>query len=86
MKLTTQLSEMMRDTSNIWAPPIYRRLVSIDKREKDMAERCLLKIWSTVCPPPLPLSKVLELHHLLQIISLPTLSKPFLNANLDMKR
>ncbi|KAM7512694.1 hypothetical protein LguiB_011569 [Lonicera macranthoides] len=61
MKLTTQLSEMMRDTSNIWAPPIYRRLVSTDKREKDMAERCLLKIWSTVCPPPLLLSKAVAL-------------------------
>lgn len=57
-KLTTQLSEMMRDTSNMWTPPIYRRLVSIDKREKDMAQRCLLKIRSTICPPPSALSKV----------------------------
>ncbi|KAA8522989.1 hypothetical protein F0562_009412 [Nyssa sinensis] len=47
MKLATQLSEKMRDTSNIWAPPIYRRLVSIDKRERDMSERCLLKIRLT---------------------------------------
>lgn len=57
-KLSTQLSEMMRDASNMWAPPIYRRLVSIDKREKDMAQRCLLKIRSTICPPPSALSKV----------------------------
>ncbi|CAL5438909.1 unnamed protein product [Camellia sinensis] len=59
MKLATQLNEKMRDTSNIWAPPIYRRLVSIDKRVRDMSERCLLKMRSTICPPPLTLSKVL---------------------------
>ncbi|CAL5360829.1 unnamed protein product [Camellia sinensis] len=57
MKVATQLNEKMRDTSNIWAPPIYRRLVSIDKRVRDMSERCLLKIRSTICPPPLTLSK-----------------------------
>ena len=60
MKLTNQLSDKMRDTSNIWAPPIYRRLVSVDKREKDMAERYLLRIRSTICPPPVTLSKVLK--------------------------
>ncbi|KAL7601049.1 hypothetical protein Lser_V15G23934 [Lactuca serriola] len=58
MKLVTQLNEKMRETSNLWAPPIYRRLVSSDKREKDMSERCLLKIKSTICPPPSSLSKV----------------------------
>ena len=60
MKLATQLGEKMRDLSNIWVPPVYRRLVSIDKRERDMSERCLLKIRSTICPPTLILSKVPE--------------------------
>ncbi|KAJ1378943.1 Telomere-associated protein Rif1, N-terminal [Sesbania bispinosa] len=59
MKLSGQLSEQMRDSSHIWAPPIYRRLLSTDKREKDSSERCLLKIRSTVIPPSLDLSKVL---------------------------
>ena len=58
MKLTTQLNEKMRDTPNIWAPPIYRRLISMDKRARDMAERCLLKIRATIYPPSLTLSKV----------------------------
>ncbi|CAL0330479.1 unnamed protein product [Lupinus luteus] len=59
MKLAGQLSEKMRDSSHIWAPPIYRRLLSTDKKEKDAMERCLLKIRSTVIPPSLDLSKVL---------------------------
>ncbi|GAB4828246.1 hypothetical protein Ancab_035158 [Ancistrocladus abbreviatus] len=58
MKLSAQLSMKMKDTSSIWAPPIYRRLLSGDKRERDMGHRCLLKIKSTICPPPLTLSKV----------------------------
>nr|XP_043625325.1 uncharacterized protein LOC122596761 [Erigeron canadensis] len=57
MKLATQVNEKMRDTSSLWAPSIYRRLVSADKREKDMSERCLVKIKSTICPPPTALSK-----------------------------
>ncbi|KAK1403513.1 Telomere-associated protein Rif [Heracleum sosnowskyi] len=60
-KLTTQLSDMMKDTSHVWAPPIYRRLLSVDKRERDMAQRCLLKIKSTVYPPALALSKAVSL-------------------------
>ncbi|RHN63991.1 putative telomere-associated protein Rif1 [Medicago truncatula] len=59
MKLSGQLSEQMRDSSHIWAPPIYRRILSTDKREKDSSERCLLKISSIVIPPSLELSKVL---------------------------
>ncbi|XP_057508655.1 uncharacterized protein LOC130791509 isoform X1 [Actinidia eriantha] len=59
MKLTTQLNEKMRDTPNIWAPPIYRRLISMDKRARDMAERCLLKIRPTIYPPSLTLSKAI---------------------------
>lgn len=59
MKLASLLSESMRELSHIWAPPIYRRLLSLDKRERDMSERCLLKIKSTILPPPLNLSKVL---------------------------
>ncbi|KAL5065157.1 hypothetical protein RYX36_026894 [Vicia faba] len=59
MKLSGQISEQMRDSSHIWAPPVYRRLLSTDKREKDSSERCLLKISSMVIPPSLELSKVL---------------------------
>lgn len=60
MKLVTELREKMINTSNIWAPSIYRRLVSVDKRERDMSERCLLKIKSAILPPSLTLSKVLS--------------------------
>ncbi|KOM32998.1 hypothetical protein LR48_Vigan01g255400 [Vigna angularis] len=59
MKLSGQLSEQMKGSSHIWAPPIYRRLLSTDKRERDASERCLLKIRSTVIPPSLDLSKVI---------------------------
>lgn len=58
MKLSGQLSEQMKGSSHIWAPPIYRRLISTDKRGRDASERCLLKIRSTVIPPSLDLSKV----------------------------
>ena len=58
MKLVTELSEKMINTSNIWLPPIYRRLLSVDKRERNMSERCLLKIKSAVLPPLLTISKV----------------------------
>ncbi|PIA42357.1 hypothetical protein AQUCO_02000070v1 [Aquilegia coerulea] len=59
IKLAAQLTEKMRDTSNIWVPVIYRRLLSSDKRERDMTERCLLKIKPTIIPPTLNLSKAL---------------------------
>ncbi|TKY54818.1 Telomere-associated protein RIF1 [Spatholobus suberectus] len=59
MKLSGQLSEQMKGSSHIWAPPIYRRLLSTDKRERDSSERCLLKIRSTVIPPSLDISKVI---------------------------
>ncbi|QCD80619.1 telomere-associated protein RIF1 [Vigna unguiculata] len=59
MKLSGQLSEQMKGSSHVWAPPIYRRLLSTDKRERDASERCLLKIRSTVIPPSLDLSKVI---------------------------
>ncbi|KAF5203455.1 Telomere-associated protein rif1 [Thalictrum thalictroides] len=59
IKLAAQLSDKMRDTSNIWAPVIYRRLLSSDKREREMTERCLLKIKPTMLPPTLNLSKAL---------------------------
>lgn len=58
MKLAIQLSKNMRDTSNIWAPPLYRRLLSADKRERDMCLRCLLKIKGLIVPAQLSLSKV----------------------------
>ncbi|KAM0976391.1 hypothetical protein FF1_019372 [Malus domestica] len=57
MKLATLLSENMREMSHIWAPPVYRRLLSSDMRERDMSERCLLNTRSTILPPPLNLSK-----------------------------
>ncbi|KAM1089863.1 hypothetical protein ACFX19_017782 [Malus domestica] len=57
MKLATLLSENMREMSHIWAPPVYRRLLSSDKRERDMSESCLLNTRSTILPPPLNLSK-----------------------------
>lgn len=59
MKLAVQLDENMRDSSHVWAPSIYRRLLSFDKKERDMSERCLLKIKSLVLPPTQNLSKVL---------------------------
>lgn len=58
MKLATLLGERMRDLSDFWAPPIYRRLVSVDKREREISERCLLKIKSIICPAPVVLCKV----------------------------
>ncbi|XP_038987497.1 uncharacterized protein LOC103719546 [Phoenix dactylifera] len=61
MKLATQLGGHMRDMTNIWVPPVYRRLISTDKRERNMAERCLLKTKSIICPPPLLLSKAVIL-------------------------
>ncbi|XP_010687920.2 uncharacterized protein LOC104901980 isoform X1 [Beta vulgaris subsp. vulgaris] len=59
MKLAIQLSKNMRDTSNIWAPPLYRRLLSADKRERDMCLRCLLKIKGLIVPAQLSLSKAI---------------------------
>ncbi|KAF8034559.1 hypothetical protein BT93_C0776 [Corymbia citriodora subsp. variegata] len=61
MKIASQLGEMMRDSLHIWTPPLYRRLLSTDKRERDMTERCLLKIKSIMLPPSHTLSKVLAL-------------------------
>jgi len=58
MKLSNQIGEKMRDSSSIWATPIYRRLLSADKRERDMCIRCLLKVKSLIIPSPLALSKV----------------------------
>ncbi|KAK8319327.1 hypothetical protein V6Z12_A13G235600 [Gossypium hirsutum] len=58
-KLAAQMSEMMRESSHLWVPPIYRRLLSIDKRERDMSERCLLKIRPTILPPSISLSKAI---------------------------
>ncbi|XP_031282808.1 uncharacterized protein LOC116141450 isoform X2 [Pistacia vera] len=59
MKLAAQLSENMRELSHIWVLPICRRLLNSDKKERDMSERCLLKIKSTMFPPTLALSKAL---------------------------
>ncbi|KAL2929702.1 Telomere-associated protein RIF1 [Bienertia sinuspersici] len=59
MKLATQITEKMKDSSDIWAPSIYRRLLSADKRERDMCQRCLLKIKYLIVPPKLSLSKAI---------------------------
>ncbi|MCD7466471.1 hypothetical protein HAX54_003220 [Datura stramonium] len=59
MKLASTSAQNMRAMSNIWAPPVYGRLVSSDKRERDMSERCLQKVSSVICPPPVILSKAL---------------------------
>ncbi|XLR09029.1 hypothetical protein HN51_064043 [Arachis hypogaea] len=69
MKLCGQLSKQMRDSSHIWAPPIYRRLLSTDKRERDATERCLLKVKTSVIPPSLDLSKVLVKDMKLNLLS-----------------
>ncbi|GER26290.1 telomere-associated protein RIF1 [Striga asiatica] len=58
VKLACSLTEQMKDVSSLWAPPIYRRLVSMNKMDRDMSERCLLKIVPLICPPPISLSKV----------------------------
>ncbi|GAV88198.1 Rif1_N domain-containing protein [Cephalotus follicularis] len=59
IKLASQSSEKMRELSHMWAPSIYRRLLSVDKRERDMSERCLVKISSTIFPSTVALSKTL---------------------------
>ncbi|KAG8367439.1 hypothetical protein BUALT_Bualt16G0072300 [Buddleja alternifolia] len=59
VKLASSLTGQMRHMSSVWTPPIYRRLVSVDKRDRDMSERCLLKIMPLICPPPVTLSKAL---------------------------
>ncbi|KAL3824518.1 hypothetical protein ACJIZ3_020547 [Penstemon smallii] len=61
VKLTSSLPEQMKNMSSVWTPPIYRRLVSADKRDRDMSERCLLKIMPIIDPPPATLSKALSL-------------------------
>uniref|UniRef100_A0A0E0L8G5 Telomere-associated protein Rif1 N-terminal domain-containing protein n=1 Tax=Oryza punctata TaxID=4537 RepID=A0A0E0L8G5_ORYPU len=65
MKLISQNPEKMRELSSIWVPPIYRRLLSVDKAERDMAERCLIKVSSVVLPPQSLLSKAIasDLEH-----------------------
>ncbi|GAB2216097.1 hypothetical protein Droror1_Dr00023864 [Drosera rotundifolia] len=59
MKLGTQLSEKMKENSFMWAPHMYRRLMSSDKREREMCQRCLLGMKPLMFPPSLPLSKVM---------------------------
>ncbi|WVZ97930.1 hypothetical protein U9M48_043430 [Paspalum notatum var. saurae] len=59
MKLAGQSPKMMRDLSRLWVPPIYRRLLSSDKKERDMAERCLNKVSCFILPPHPLLSKAL---------------------------
>ncbi|CAL5044296.1 unnamed protein product [Urochloa decumbens] len=60
-KLACQCHKRMRDLSSLWVPPLYRRLLSADKPERDMAERCLLKVSHVILPPQLLLSKAVAL-------------------------
>ncbi|XP_072953411.1 uncharacterized protein [Typha angustifolia] len=57
MRLACQISKRMRDLSSIWVPPIYRRLLSTNKIERNVAERCLIKISSIILPSPSLLSE-----------------------------
>uniref|UniRef100_A0A3N7G7E0 Telomere-associated protein Rif1 N-terminal domain-containing protein n=1 Tax=Populus trichocarpa TaxID=3694 RepID=A0A3N7G7E0_POPTR len=82
MKLAAQLSERMRESSHIWAPPVFRRLLSIDKRERDISERCLLKIRPTIIPPPPALSKALAEDMKLKLL---TVMKDLLNQGLKIQ-
>lgn len=47
----------MKETSSLWALPIYRRLISEKKNERDVSARCLFKLQSIVCPPITALAK-----------------------------
>ncbi|KAL7134649.1 hypothetical protein ABFS83_11G041200 [Erythranthe nasuta] len=58
-KLACTLTEQMRSMASLWTPPIYRRLVSLDKRDRDISERCLLKIMPIIRPSPITLAKAL---------------------------
>ncbi|XP_025813423.1 uncharacterized protein LOC112890780 isoform X2 [Panicum hallii] len=61
MKLACQSHKRMRELSSLWVPPIYRRLLSADKPERDMAERCLIKVSCVILPPQPLLSKAVAL-------------------------
>ncbi|CAI9100851.1 OLC1v1038036C1 [Oldenlandia corymbosa var. corymbosa] len=61
MKLLTLWGEKMREISNLWAPPIYKRLVSVDNRDREMTEKFLPKIKVLLSPAPISLSKALLL-------------------------
>ncbi|KAF8733047.1 hypothetical protein HU200_015407 [Digitaria exilis] len=61
MKLACQIHTKMRDLSSLWVPPIYRRLLSADKPERDMTERCLIKVSCVILPPQPCLSKAVAL-------------------------
>ncbi|KAL9668102.1 hypothetical protein QQ045_002477 [Rhodiola kirilowii] len=58
LKLESQLNERLKETSNLWAPPIYRRLISVLKKDRDVSERCLLKLKSIINPPTSTLAEV----------------------------
>jgi len=79
MKLACQSRKRMRDLSSLWVPPIYRRLLSADKPERDMAERCLIKVSSIILPPQPLLSKVTERLLLLQMYLIHNLIYPVSN-------
>ncbi|KAL6898003.1 hypothetical protein ACP4OV_006599 [Aristida adscensionis] len=57
MRLADQIPKRMRELSSLWVPPICRRLLSSDKTERDMSERCLIKVSRVILPPQPLLSK-----------------------------
>ncbi|KAM0939048.1 putative telomere-associated protein Rif1 [Dioscorea sansibarensis] len=59
VQFSSCICEEMKDRASICIPPIYRRLMSDDKRERDVAERCLQKIKFVLYPPPPILSKAI---------------------------
>ncbi|KAL6606115.1 hypothetical protein ACP70R_041768 [Stipagrostis hirtigluma subsp. patula] len=60
MKIAGQSPKRMKDLSSLWVPPICRRLLSSDKQERDMAERCLTKVKGIILPPEPLLSKLMQ--------------------------
>ncbi|KAJ7526714.1 hypothetical protein O6H91_16G019400 [Diphasiastrum complanatum] len=50
--LNDRVSNDMKEFSHVWVPPLYRRLLSLSKNERDMAEQILEEIKCTIIPPP----------------------------------
>ncbi|GBG70554.1 hypothetical protein CBR_g6680 [Chara braunii] len=49
----------MQEFSHLWCPPLYRRLLSEAKRERERAEECLEKARPQLLPPSKTLSSIL---------------------------
>ena len=55
----------MKRTASVWAPLIYKRLLAADKRDRDIAERCLKDLEPMLLPTHSSLAKVLYETHAL---------------------